>query len=96
VQEGQGRSLYALEWYQEAGMANWRCLELDNGRVGSHELLAEIYYADGYVHLAREHRRKLVELSGNDFEALALLAVADWITGKLGDCPLARGRIPWT
>ena len=86
VAEGRARALYSLKRNAEAVEVLEKCLEVDRGRISSHKLIAEIYDDLGFVHLAREHRRAWVDLSDNDFQAIASLAIDDWETGNLRDC----------
>ena len=86
VREGRARALYALKRYEEALGALERCLERDRQRISSHKLMAEVYHDFGHDQLAREHYRAWVDLSDNDFKAMAPLAIVDWNTGHLRDC----------
>jgi len=85
VREGRGRALYALKRHAEAVQALERCLEQDQKRISSHKLIAGVYHDWGYDQLAREHYRAWLDLSGNDFKAMASLAVVDWNSGHLRD-----------
>ena len=79
--------------YNEAAEALRFRLRVEPRSAEAHTLLADLYTSFGHFHAALDHRRVAAQLTPDDPDSLAWLAISQWYANDLDECLAGCGQL---